>query len=747
MPIPRPTCAPGRAAWCVLIVALLLTGLTTALVSRTAVAKDRLRFDAATQRVADALTDGMETCAALLRGIAGLYAADGAVDRQDFHEYVNRLDLSRHYPGIRGVGFAALTRAGDEASLIERMRLSGQADFRVWPATDQPDRFVITQLEPADERNRAALGFDMFTDPARRAAMERARDTALPAASAPVLLKQEIDPQQCRGFLLYVPVYRQSDAPDGAADRRGSLLGFAYSPFRFGDLIEGILLNHRRSDIDIAVYDGDPSPATLLRDWQVNPADRGRFGWLSRTHTIKVGGRHWTLRFSALPGFEGGSASGLVPLTMAAGVGVSIFLFGSMWMQEASRRRAEATTARLRHSEAELRVSESRFRRLSESNIVGIGIVDLDGRVIDGNDAMFRIFGRRREEMVGGPVRWSELTPPESLDVDARVVAELRSRGRSAAFEKDYLHADGRRVTVLGAAAMLEGAGEECIAFNVDITKLKRAERDLAQAKEAAEASNRAKDRFLAVLSHELRNPLTPVLALADLNADDPEASEEQREDWATVARNVQWEAKLIEDLLDVTRIGRGKISFHRETLDLHALLSTLTAPDTGTAKNLSLSLELDATHHHVFGDPARLGQVFANLLNNAAKFSLEGGRIILRTSSGDQGRVRVEVVDDGIGIDPALLPKVFEAFEQGEGQTNRVYGGLGLGLAIAKNFVEAHGGTIRVESAGRGRGATFAVELKTIGDPSENGDGPMPRQFATRGAFDGETVRSTGRA
>ena len=220
-------------------------------------------------------------------------------------------------------------------------------------------------------------------------------------------------------------------------------------------------------------------------------------------------------------------------------------------------------------------------------------------------------------------MRWSELTPPESLDVDARVMAELRSRGRSAAYEKDYLHADGRRVTVLGAAAMLEGAGEECIAFNVDITNWKRAERDLAQAKEAAEASNRAKDRFLAVLSHELRNPLTPVLALAELYADDPEASEEQREDWATVARNVQWEAKLIEDLLDVTRIGRGKISFHRETLDLHALLSTLTAPDT--EKNLSLDLKLDAPHHHVFGDPARLGQVFANLLNNAAKFSAEG--------------------------------------------------------------------------------------------------------------------------
>ncbi len=715
MPPRRTSFRPGRSAWAVLAVSLLLTAGASFYVMRTSDAKDRLRFQNRTERLADALSDGMDTYVALLRGVAGFYAADPDASRQAFFKYVERLDPLRRYPGLRGIGFALRSTPGEDEPLAALMRDQGDPTFHVWPPTPFAERFVITQLEPLDDLNRAALGFDMFTDPARRAAMVRARDTGQPTASARVLLRREIDPQQQPGFLLYVPIYKTVMPPETVAGRKAELLGFAYSPFRFGTLLEGLLGDGSHRDVEFAIRDGPAGTGTLLHDWQTPPASRGRMGWLTGTRPVEVGGRTWTVEFAALPSFEGGSAGGLVWQAMFAGVGISLLMFTTVWVLERARSRAERVATELRRSEGELRVSESRFRRLLEANVVGICIINLDGRVMEGNDAIFQIFGRPREEVVGGPVRWGDLTAPDFHPADAAAVEELRSVGRCTPFEKEYAHPDGQRVTVLAAAAMLEGSTDECIAFNLDITEWKRAERELAHAKEAAEAANRAKDRFLAILSHELRGPLAPVLALAGLNADDPAVPDEQREDWATVARNVEWEARLVEDLLDVTRIGRGKMAFHRSRLDLHEVLRTAAegVRAGGAAKKRQrVEVDLRAERHQVVGDAGRLGQLFANLLGNASKFTPDGGRIGLRSRDVGGGVVRVEVSDDGIGIEPDVLPRIFQPFEQGEGETNRVYGGLGLGLAIVRGIVEAHAGRIRASSDGRGKGATFTIDL-----------------------------------
>ena len=725
MPLRRTTPRPGRSAWAVLAVSLLLTAGATFYVSRTADAKDRLRFNNATERLADSISSGMQTYVALLRGVAGFYAADRSISRQDFARYVQRLDPVRRYPGLRGIGFVTRLQTGEESSLAAMANSQGEAGFRVWPDPAGVERYVITKLEPLDDSHRAALGFDMLTDPARREAMERSRDSGLPTASGRVLLRREIDPQQPPGFLLFVPVYRPPTVPDTVEGRRANLLGFAYSPFRFADLLDGLLGKGARPDLDFAICDG--LGGTPLRGWRIDPAARGRFGWLTGARSIDVGGRVWTIQFAALPGFMGGSAGDLASLALLTGGAVSLFLFGTVWMQETSRKQAERAAADLRRSEAELRVSESRFRRLFDANIVGICIGRFDGTIIDGNEASFHSFGRRREEMVGGPVGWADITPPEYAEADVRAVDELRATGRCTPFEKEYVHPDGTRVTVLAAAAMLEGSADSYIAFTLDITASKRAELDLAAARDAAEKANRAKDRFLAILSHELRGPLAPILALADLNADDPDLSDEHREDWAVVARNVAWEARLVEDLLDVTRIGRGKMVFHRTRIDLHDVLrSAADAARESPAgkKRQRVEVELLAEHHQVVGDPSRLGQVFANLLGNAAKFTPDGGRIVLRSLDAGGGVVRVEVEDDGIGIDPAVLSRIFSAFEQGEGEANRVYGGLGLGLSIVRGIVEAHGGAIRAASDGPGRGATFTVDLHAAEAPGRNGAG-----------------------
>jgi len=237
---------------------------------------------------------------------------------------------------------------------------------------------------------------------------------------------------------------------------------------------------------------------------------------------------------------------------------------------------------------------------------------------------------------------------------------------------------------------------------------------ELQRTKELAESANRAKDHFLAVLSHELRTPLAPVLSTVQLLEHKEGLPEDVREALAMIRRNVELEARLIDDLLDLTGITRGKLDLAFETVDVHqALREVLEICDRDLqAKRIAVTAELDATRICVRADPARLQQVLWNVVKNAVKFSPEEGRILLRTSDGPGGTVEIAVTDSGIGIDPDVLPRIFDAFEQGSRDVTRMFGGLGLGLAISKALVDLHGGSLRAQSDGRGLGATFSLSL-----------------------------------
>jgi len=238
--------------------------------------------------------------------------------------------------------------------------------------------------------------------------------------------------------------------------------------------------------------------------------------------------------------------------------------------------------------------------------------------------------------------------------------------------------------------------------------------RELEVAKEAAERANAAKDDFLAALSHELRTPLTPVLSA--VSSHDPEAMD--RDElvglFQMIRRNVELEAKLIDDLLDLTRISTGKLRLEMHPLHLGACLRNtveICGPDF-ERKRVLLETDLQAGATLVMADAARLHQVFWNILKNAVKFTPEGGRVGIVSRLLPDGTVEIAVRDTGIGIEPEALPKIFRAFEQGDRQITRSFGGLGLGLTISKALIVSHGGTIRAESAGKHQGASMIVTL-----------------------------------
>src|SRR5881392_3870346 len=247
-------------------------------------------------------------------------------------------------------------------------------------------------------------------------------------------------------------------------------------------------------------------------------------------------------------------------------------------------------------------------------------------------------------------------------------------------------------------------------------------------------AANAAKDQFLAQLSHELRSPLTPVIAMVEeLEAEVPD-SQPIREALEVVRRNVELEARLIDDLLDVTRISKGKLQLSFETICVHQTLQRAyeICREEIAAKNLEVEFHLRAAHTHVEGDPARLQQVFWNLIKNSVKFTPENGRIIVETLNPAPNKIEVRIIDTGIGIEREKIDKIFNAFEQGQVEITRRFGGLGLGLSISKALIDAHGGKIHVESPGKDQGATFSVELTAVVTPI-GGDGEKQDQPADR--------------
>ena len=283
-----------------------------------------------------------------------------------------------------------------------------------------------------------------------------------------------------------------------------------------------------------------------------------------------------------------------------------------------------------------------------------------------------------------------------------------------------YRRGDGTQgwIRVSGAPiADSHGTLVGSVAIFYDVDQIKRAEEEIRLAKQQLEAANQAKDRFLAVLSHELRTPLSPVLALSSALVDRPSLPVELREDLEIIRRNVELEATLIDDLLDVTRIARGKLQLTPRDVDAHDLLANaieICRPDA-QARAIRIETDFAAGEHFVRGDSARLQQVFWNLIKNAIKFTPAGGSVYVHTRTPATGRLQVEVIDTGIGIAADNLPRIFDAFEQGAPSITRQFGGLGLGLAISKALVDAHHGRIGVQSDGPGRGARFTVELQSV--------------------------------
>ena len=569
-----PSAPRGRTAKAAFAAGVAVTLLVAGLLWSTAAQRDRQVFDAAARDALLAVLQRVETSVALLRGVAGLFSVfETQVDAVVFHDYVERLALEEKYPGILGIGFSRRFVAGAEPEIERRMRAQGAAQFRVWPALERADRHTIVYLEPLNARNRAAIGYDMSTNPVRAQAMAKARDSGAAAASAMVELVQEIDERKQPGFLIYLPVYRGGTIPQTPEARRERLLGFAYSPIRAGDFLSSAF--RTPPGVELSVYHGaarDPE-SLLYRD---GAAGKARF---VKTETVDVVGQPWTFVFrSRMTRYE----SLVQPLLVVLGGTVLSWLLAVLVLRQ-------------------------------------------------------------------GDARW-----------EAQRALERERAARSE-----------------------------------------------------AERANVMKDEFLATVSHELRTPLSAIVGWAEVlrrgklpAAEIPAAVE-------VVYRNAQAQSKLIEDLLDMNRIITGRMRLELSPVDMARAVeeAVASARPAAEAKEIRLEADVAAAPVVVRGDASRIQQVVWNLVSNAVKFTPAGGRVHLTLEPVDRC-ARLTVTDTGEGIEPADLARIFGRFEQADGSRTRRHGGLGIGLAVVRQLVELHGGTVEAHSAGIGAGSTFVVEL-----------------------------------
>lgn len=713
----------------VLALGLSATLAITIYVQQSLSHRSQTKFIATTDAMTAYMNQQLSRYVDMLYAARGYFLASQDTSREAWKQYVSSLSLDTNFPGLQGIGYAQkiLPENLDTHESATR-RLRGQYD--VMPGGERPIYFPIVLLEPETDRNLRAIGFDMFTEPHRHEAMQEACDSGKPVATKVVTLVQETAQDVQPGFLIYLPHYRPYAKLDTVEERRANLLGFVYSPFRIHNLVQGILANQASPGMPhLHIFEGPTAdPAKLIFE-TVKDAEHPT-DILFRDVPFQVAGQTWLLRFYQLKNEENGQVQPPI-IILCTGIIISFLLFSITFTQYQSRKR-------LAESEAALRVSELRFRLKIEQSPVAIQLFDTEGRSVYVNPAWEELWGISAAE-----VSDYNILADEQLQLSGQLMDVKRAfSGESVIIGPTQLALSisgaepgyKRWVrAVLYPTRQASGQVREVVMMFEDFTKRKEAEEELRRQKERAEEArhiaeeaSRAKDQFLAVLSHELRNPLSPVLTMVNALQSKPMSREETEDALKIIQRNVELEARLIDDLLDITRISRGKMHLDTEIINAQDVLrDALHVCDTEISKNgMKVNLDLQAMQTRVIADPARLEQVFWNLIKNAVKFTPRGGTITIRTRNEigtlpallpedpQQTVLVAEVSDTGIGVEPDKLARIFDAFEQADRSITRRFGGLGLGLAISRALIQAHGGELTAYSAGRQKGATFTIRL-----------------------------------
>lgn len=707
----------GASVWLALVVGLTFTALLSfGLKSQREAAANR-QFELHVDELVEAIEKRLRDHEQILLGAAGLInASQHMVSREQWRIYVENLSLQNKYPGIQGVGFSLAIAPDELDAHVAAVRSEGFPDYVVRPDGERELYTSIIYLEPFAGRNLVAMGYDMYSEPVRRAAMQQAVTTNTTTISGKVRLVQETHGKEQAGFLMYIPVYQPFTSATSVEERWRTLLGFAYSPYRVGDLMQGILGESER-ELDFTLHDGgDQRPETLLYE-SVTEHESGVQS--SRSHAvtrhIDAYGKRWTVSIFSRPAFQQQFDSSLDVLIPMLGAGVSLSLFALIGSLQGRRERAlalaeEMTARRIaesRQAETEIQEQAQHTQTILDNMVDGIITIDESGIIQSVNPAAMKIFGHASSVMLGRNV--SMLMPSPHREAHDGYLRNYLMTGHAQIIgigrEVEGQRMDGSLFPMDLAISEISRRGKRLYVGMVrDISERKRVER--------------MKGEFISTVSHELRTPLTAIAgSLGLIIGGALGALPERMGDLLRIAqKNCQRLQMLINDLLDMEKLVAGKMHFDMLDQSLQPLLERAVQDNQSYADQFGVRLVLRpfSPEVKVSVDVHRLQQIMSNLLSNAAKFSPAGGEVevsVIRKPD----LVRVQVKDQGPGVPAEFKARIFEKFAQADGSDAREKGGTGLGLAISRELVERMGGTIGFDSE-PGQGSIFWFELPVVG-------------------------------
>lgn len=706
---------PGFALG-ILIGSLLLTGAAWWASRLFALDEARQRFERSTDDVHWRIERRMAAYEAMLRDGVALLAAHPEFDRSAWRRYVDTVQPEQHYPGIQGFGIAQLLQPGELAAHERSVRAEGFATYAVHPAGHRDLYSAIVHLEPLVGRNLRAFGFDMLSEPIRREAMLRARDSGRAAMSGSVTLVQEDGVNVQQGLLLYLPVYRDAEGRlGGPADpvRPDRLWGWVYAPFRILDLMNGTLGTDTGS-LALRITDGSPkafyvsngaSAATSSSGAAI--AAPGSPPPLHRSRPLAFGGRTWMIEYA---GGEPETAADtrLSNLVAVCGISIDLLLFWSI--AALARRKAQFE----REVQAQTAASRSRLATLTAVSGLSPDAVLVFEREENGlhrlvftNPAFSRWFGLRPEDLLG----LSESAVDEWLD----------GLTHSDETMPPLQQGDAHIVLVGPPRRMLERRrredGHQRVYYFRDVTHQTEVER--------------LKNEFLTTAAHELRTPLASVFGFAELLLN-PRVTEERRQRATQIIyRQATVLKHLVDELLDLSRIDslRGR-DFVAEEVDLRRIAELCTEALTQPDAPHRLQLHPVASAARAQVDPAKIQQALTNVIGNALKYSPAHSTVEvsveLRTQLG-QDWVGLRVADHGIGMNADEIEHAFDRFYRADPSGHVL--GAGLGLSIVREIVEIHQGRVELQSS-PGAGTTVTLWVPALPSPApEYSAAPVPAE------------------
>ena len=684
--------------------------------------QERFEFQAA--EVTTSIVRRLHAYEQVLRSGAGLFdVGAAAAGRAEWRRFAEAQRLDVYYPGIQGFGVSLVVRPEGLAAHEAAIQAEGFSGYRVRPPGPRDLYSSIVYLEPFGGRNLRAFGYDMFSEPVRREAMTRARDTGESAFSGIVTLVQETETDVQRGFLAYVPFYAPGLPLGNPAARQAALRGWVYAPFRANDLMRGIL-GGNEGGIDIHIYDGTAAePAALLYDSSAAlGGDAGGRIQAGRRHTerIEIGGRRWTLVFVGLPAFEASERTSLPALIGVLGLLVDTLLFAGTFALLRARQREQEWRHELLDERSAI---DRRFRLALDATRSGVWEYYPASSRWELGVELARLIGYKAEAVSHlSHGTWMNSVAGRDLPKVVAWTRRLIDR-RIAEAEADTIRfhcrrPDGVVLTLEAHGAKQQRPDGEIVLRGImrDVTQTAAVEAAMRKSEEEIAAA-RARQRFLAVVSHEVRTPINGVLGLARLLLD-TKLGEEQRDFAEMIVRSGESMLALVNDILDLSKMEAGKFTLEPGACDVRELVDDVVAVMGARAAEKRLAVAARVAPDvpaRVTADEARLRQILLNLVGNAVKFTDEGGVTVdVEAGPADGGALVLtfHIADTGPGISEEQRKNLFQEYSQVEDTAARKSGGTGLGLAISRKLAVAMGGGAEATSR-PGEGSVFVVTVR----------------------------------